>query len=58
MPVKVIGPVAKGDMIVASAIPGYGMVDNNPEVGQVIGKAVGTKEDTERGTVEVVVGRV
>lgn len=58
VPVKVIGPVAKGDMIVASAIPGYGMVDNNPGVGQVIGKAVGTKEDTERGTVEVVVGRV
>ena len=58
VPVKVIGPVAKGDMIVASAIPGYGMVDNNPGVGQVIGKAVGTKDDTERGMVEVVVGRV
>jgi hypothetical protein len=58
VPVKVIGTVQKGDMIVASAIPGYGMVDNNPGVGQVIGKAVGTKDDTERGMVEVVVGRV
>ena len=57
-PCKVIGKVEKGDIIVTSAIPGYGMVDNNPVVGTVIGKAVGTKDDDGYGIVEVVVGRV
>ena len=55
---KVIGTVAKGDIIVTSAIPGYGMVQNDPLVGTVIGKAVGTKDGDEQGFVEVVVGRV
>ena len=55
---KVIGAVSKGDMIVSSAIPGYGMVQNDPTVGTVIGKAVGTKDGDEPGFVEVVVGRV
>ena len=58
VPVKVIGPVAKGDMLVASSIPGYAVVDNDPKVGSVIGKAVGTKADSDRGMVEAVVGRV
>ena len=57
-PCKVIGKVEKGDLIVTSAIPGYGMVDNNPSIGTIIGKAVGTKEDESQGIVEVVVGRV
>ena len=34
------------------------MVDNNPVIGTVIGKAVGTKDDDGHGIVEVVVGRV
>ena len=34
------------------------MVDNNPAIGTVIGKAVGTKDTDEHGIVEVVVGRV
>jgi hypothetical protein len=55
---KVIGAVEKGDIIVSSAIPGYAMVDNNPNVGTVIGKAVGSKDGDEQGFVEVVVGRV
>ena len=58
VPVKVIGPVSKGDIIVTSAIAGYGMADNDPIVGTVIGKAVGTKDGDEPGFVEVVVGRV
>jgi hypothetical protein len=45
-------------MLVTSAVPGYAIVNNTPNVGQVIGKAVGTKDDSERGVVEVVVGRV
>jgi hypothetical protein len=58
VPCKVIGKVAKGDILVTSAVPGYAIVNNDPKVGTVIGKAVGTKDDTERGVVEVVVGRV
>jgi hypothetical protein len=58
VPVKVIGKVQKGDMLVSSAIPGYAIVNNTPGVGTVIGKAVGTKEDDAKGIVEVVVGRV
>lgn len=58
VPVNVIGQVAKGDMLVASAIPGYAVVDNDPKVGSVIGKAISTKDDTERGIVHAVVGRV
>ena len=57
-PCKVIGPVEKGDIIVTSAEAGYGMVDNNPVIGTVIGKAVGTKDGDGHGIVEVVVGRV
>ena len=58
VPVKVIGKVAKGDMLVASAIPGHAIVDNDPKVGTVIGKAVGEKLNSDKGLVEVVVGRV
>jgi len=58
VPCKVIGRVAKGDMLVTSAIAGHAMVNNSPGVGQVLGKAVGTKDDEDRGIVEIVVGRV
>jgi len=58
VPCKVLGKVAKGDMLVTSAIPGYAIVNNSPGVGTVIGKAVGAKDDDGKGTVEVVVGRV
>ena len=58
VPCKVIGRVAKGDLLVTSAVPGYAIVDNDPKIGTVIGKAVGTKDDMDRGIVEVVVGRV
>ena len=58
VPCKVIGTVAKGDMLVTSAISGYAIVNNDPSLGTVIGKAVGTKDDDGRGVVEVVVGRL
>ena len=57
VPCKVIGKVRKGDMLVTSAVPGYAIVNNTPGVGQVLGKAVGTKDDDTRGVVEVVVGK-
>jgi len=57
VPCNVIGKVSKGDMLVASNIPGYAVVNNTPGVGSVIGKALGDKLDGDRGTVEVVVGK-
>lgn len=57
VPCKVLGKVNKGDILVTSAIPGYAIVDNDPRVGSIVGKAVGTKSDDSRGYVEVVVGR-
>ena len=57
VPCKVIGVVEKGDMLVTSAIPGYAIVNNNPGVGTVIGKAITAKSDSNKGTVEVLVGR-
>jgi hypothetical protein len=57
VPCNVVGRVAKGDMLVASAIPGYACVDNNAKAGTIIGKALSEKTDTERGTVEIVVGK-
>jgi hypothetical protein len=45
-------------MLVTSAIEGYAIVNNSPGIGQVIGKAVGSKLDEEKGLVEIVVGRV
>ena len=58
VPCKVIGKVNKGDMLVTSAIEGYAIVNNSPGIGQVIGKAVGSKLDEDKGLVEIVVGRV
>ena len=58
VPCKVIGKVRKGDMLVTAAKPGYAIVDNDPKLGTVIGKAVTEKLDDGYGVVEVVVGRV
>jgi hypothetical protein len=58
VPCNVIGKVAKGDLLVSAAYPGYAIVDNYPSVGTIIGKAVSEKFDTGYGIVEVVVGRV
>ena len=58
VPCKVLGKVEKGDLLVTSAIEGYAMVNNNPGIGQVIGKALQNKVDDGKGVIEVVVGRV
>ena len=58
VPCKVLGKVSKGDMLVTSAIPGYAIVDNDPRIGSVLGKAVGEKTSDGKGVVEIVVGRL
>ncbi len=57
VPCKVIGRVKKGDMLVAAAIPGYAIVDNDAKVGTVIGKSLEDKDSTDKGVIEVVVGK-
>jgi hypothetical protein len=38
--IKVIGPVHYGDLLVASDVPGYAMVNNDPRAGAVIAQAL------------------
>jgi len=58
VPCKVLGSVEKGDLLVSSYKEGYAMVNNDPPIACVIGKAVGEKADEGEGVVEIVVGRV
>ena len=44
-------------MLVTSAVPGYAVVNNDPKVGTVIGKALENKDDVGKGIIEVVVGK-
>jgi hypothetical protein len=57
VPVKVVGTVRKGDILVAAAKPGYAIVNNNPTAGTIIGKSLAAKTDAAPGIVEVAVGR-
>jgi len=57
VPCKVLGSVAKGDLLVTSAVPGYAIVNNDPKIGTVIGKALEDKEQDAKGVIEIVVGR-
>ena len=58
VPVKVVGHVEKGDMLVTSSRAGYAVVNNDPKFGTVIGKALENKTTDGDGVVEAVVGRV
>jgi hypothetical protein len=58
VPVKVLGIIKKGDLISTSSIPGYACKAMNPQVGTIIGKAVGDKLDPNKGIIEVAVGRL
>lgn len=56
VPCNVIGPVAKGDLMVSAGF-GFAKSNNNAGVGQVIGKALADFPSTTKGQIEVVVGR-
>jgi len=60
VPCQVLGPVAKGDRLVAGQWPGIAQKLNPGlyEPGCVIGKALETFEESSVKTIEVVVGRV
>lgn len=53
VPVNVIGTVERGDMLVSSATPGYAMVNNSPNPGCVIGKAIESKTTEGPGQILV-----
>ena len=57
VPCKVLGKVEKGDILVTSAIPGYAIVNNDPKPGTIIGKALESKNTSDKGVIEVVVGK-
>ena len=54
VPCKVTGPVAKGDLMVSSALSGHAKADNNAGPGRIIGKAIGSSEGGE-AVIEVLV---
>jgi hypothetical protein len=56
VPCKVIGPVAKGDLMVSAGF-GYAKTNNDAAVGQTIGKALADFSGA-KGVIEVVVGRI
>jgi len=58
VPCKVFGIIEKGDILVASAVPGYAVVNNNPRPGTVIGKSLENKSDNGKNTIEIIVGKV
>lgn len=54
VPVKVVGLVAKGDLLVASSVKGHAMTNNNAKAGTIIGKAIGSSDSGE-GVVEALI---
>jgi hypothetical protein len=54
VPCKVIGYIKKGDLIVTSSTPGYGIAASNVFGGAIIGKALGTQSEGF-GVIEVLV---
>lgn len=52
--IKVLGPVQRGDLLVASDVPGYAMAEANPATGAVIAQALADFAG-ERGVVKAMV---
>jgi len=52
--VKVLGPVQRGDILVASDVPGYAMVNNDPRSGSVIAQAL-ENFDGQRGIIKAMI---
>ena len=52
--VKVLGPVQRGELLVASDVPGYAMVNNDPPAGAVIAQAL-EDLDGEQGIIKAMI---
>ena len=46
VPVKVIGPIVKGDLLVSAGVKGHAKADNDAKAGRILGKAM---ESTDAG---------
>lgn len=58
VPVRVVGTIKKGDLIITSGIPGVGIsTGGNARPGTIIGKALADYDSDHIGTIEVAVGR-
>jgi hypothetical protein len=58
VPVKVVGKIEKGDLIVTSSIPGVAVsAKGTAQTGTVIGKALENYDSDHIGKIEVAVGR-
>jgi hypothetical protein len=59
VPCKVIGKIEKGDLIIASGIPGVATsAGSDAKPGTIIGKAIEIYDSDRIGTIEVAVGRL
>jgi len=58
VPVRVIGKVSKGDMLISAGNGFAKAAIMMPKVGTVIGKAISDKSDDGAGIIEVMVGRI
>jgi hypothetical protein len=56
VPCNVIGPVRKGDLMISAGF-GYAKSSDNPQIGQVIGKALCDFPSATKAVIEIVVGR-
>ena len=58
VPVRVVGKVTKGDLMIASGIPGVAeSAGGNARSGTILGKALENYDSNHIGTIEVAVGR-
>lgn len=58
VPVRVVGVIKKGDLIITSGIPGVGIsTGGDARPGTIIGKALANYDSDHIGTIEVAVGR-
>ena len=58
VPCKVIGKIAKGDMLVASAMPGVACAaEGEIKIGTVIGKSLENYDSDQVGVIEIAIGR-
>jgi hypothetical protein len=58
VPCRVIGKIAKGDMLVASAVPGVACAaEGEIKIGTVIGKSLEHYDSDQVGVIEIAIGR-
>jgi hypothetical protein len=57
VPCKVVGKIAKGDLLVVGLVPGVAQSSTDPKPGSIIGKALADYDSDRIGLIEVLVGK-